>query len=176
MARKIKDQPKPFATCKECSTRIEFDGTQDALEVLANLHTDEDCAQHKAEATAERLCWVTQMLEAKITTAQRALAGMTEKASTSITELRYQLSWSRELFELTGSAFVAEFALACLKDEGTDGTTLTLAELHKVASERLIEKARFGASRSTSSTSNLMDDCELKAWAELVRDLAPVTR
>lgn len=188
--KRAKQQQPVYATCPECGFRVEVPApdavsaqldpaarARIALGVATELGTHR-CAEEKAKRTAERLEWLKETLARKVARAQDALARFHEKATKSVAEIRYQLAWSGELFELAGAAFVAEYALVALSGQHQDGTTfepLTPARLHEEAMSRLMQ---FSAtvSRSTSPSQNLMDDCERKAWAELVRDLAAFVR
>lgn len=98
----------------------------------------------------------------------RSLKGAIESAESQIAKFQvrfnedpaYALSWGGEVFQASGNRKVFKMVLVALEDG---------AEVEAVMStvmDRIMSKARFPES-SSSTTSNLMSQCEMVAYTEV---------
>lgn len=76
----------------------------------------------------------------------------------------YALSWGTEAFQAAASLRVLKQVIGALNEEGT------LDNIRSTLTDRVMHKAKYPP-QSTSPTSNLIEQYELAAYAEILSDL-----
>ena len=79
----------------------------------------------------------------------------------------YALSWGTEAFQAAASLRVVKQILAALNSEDSKAT---LENIRSTLTDRVMHKAKYPP-QSTSPTSNLIEQYELAACAEILSDL-----
>lgn len=87
----------------------------------------------------------------------------------------YVLSWSNSVFQAAAKERVYKQLIAFVMDEAEDISDLfnediNVDNLFSFVTDRVLHKAKYPA-QSTSPTSNLIEQYELAAWAEVLSDL-----
>lgn len=82
----------------------------------------------------------------------------------------YALSWSSDVFASAAKVDVSKQVLLFLDENIDKSLTEVVTTLRQHAHDKAWRAARYPA-RSTSPTSNLMEQCEAAAWAEFHEEL-----
>lgn len=187
MAAKKKTARPEYATCDECGYRVEVPAEPAALEPAVRarvaLSTAAEmgvhrCAEMRAERRAEAVRSFARTLDARVAAGPAALTKMAanveaNQPSLRPREARYALAQSSGVFEAVAKSCVASWALGMLAGSlgGDAFEPWTPEQLMAEAQKEVHRRCRYAYNKSTSSTSNLMDDFEASAYAELVEDL-----
>ena len=101
--------------------------------------------------------------------AETAQARLNKFAADFAKDPAYALSWSNDTFKEAARLKVLKQILA-----GLEGGTATLENIRSTMMDRVLSKSKYPA-QSTSPTSNLIEQYELAACAEILSDLEYVT-
>jgi CHASE3 domain sensor protein len=99
--------------------------------------------------------------------AQAAQARMDKFAEDFAKDPAYALSWSNDTFKIAAELKILQQIIAAL---GEDGEGCTQADIQSTMMDRVLHKSKYPA-QSTSPTSNLIEQYELAACAEILSGL-----
>ena len=111
----------------------------------------------------DKQAYFIKRLESNITAYQESLDKFVEKFKA---DPSYALSWSTGTFQTAAQLNVAKMVLAALTAE----TPCSMQAIKETLMDRVLHKSKYPA-QSTSPCSNLIEQYELAAYAELLSDI-----
>ena len=109
----------------------------------------------------DKQAYLIQRLESGIKSGQESIEKFAEKL---VADPAYTLSWGNDSFKVAAMMMVQKQVLNALNDGAT------VQAVKDTLMDRVLNKSKYPA-QSTSPTSNLIEQYELSAYAELLSDL-----
>lgn len=109
----------------------------------------------------DKQAYLIKRLESGIKCGQESIAKFAEKL---IADPAYTLSWGNDSFKVAATLKVQNQLLNALNDGAT------VQQLKDTLTDRVINKSKYPP-QSTSPTSNLMEQYELAAYADMLSDI-----